>query len=86
MSELKSKGRDRYSRTIADVVLPDGKNLNREIVKVGFAWWLRRYAPNDKELERLEYEAKNAKRGLWADNDQIPPWEFRRIVTVKSGV
>src|SRR2546428_6183225 len=30
------KGKDRYGRTIGDVILPDGRNLNREIVKAGF--------------------------------------------------
>jgi hypothetical protein len=29
---------DRYKRQIAEVILPDGRNLNREIVKAGFAW------------------------------------------------
>jgi micrococcal nuclease len=59
--------------------LPDGRNLNQEIVRAGFAWWCRQYARHDKELERLEAEAKGAKRGLWADKDPMPPWEFRRL-------
>ena len=42
-------------------------NLNHEIVRAGFAWWYRQYARHDKELERLESEAKGAKRGLWVD-------------------
>jgi endonuclease YncB( thermonuclease family) len=54
-------------------------NLNREIVQAGFAWWYRQYARHDKELERLEGEAKAAKRGLWVDKDPMPPWEFRRL-------
>ena len=60
------------------MILPDGRNLNREIVKSGFAWWFRRYAPNDKELRRLEAEARDARRGLWVDPEPIPPWEFRK--------
>jgi micrococcal nuclease len=64
---VETRGQDRYGRTIAEVFLPDGRNLNQEIVKAGFAWWFRRYAPNDKELERLETEASDAKRGLWVD-------------------
>ena len=47
-------GKDRYGRTIADVALPDGRNLNHELVRAGLAWWFRRYPPNDTLLERLE--------------------------------
>lgn len=44
------KGKDRYGRTIADVLLPDGRILNHEVVKAGFAWWYRKYAPRDEVL------------------------------------
>jgi micrococcal nuclease len=59
------KDYDRYGRTVADLILPDGRNLNREIVKAGFAWWYRKYAPRDREIEALESDARAAKRGLW---------------------
>ena len=59
--------------------LPDGRNLNREIVKAGFAWWFRKYAPKDKELEALESEARAAKCGLWADPHPVPPWDYRAL-------
>ena len=60
------------------MVLPDGRNLNRELVNAGLAWWYRQYARNDRELERMEAEARKAKRGLWADLNPVPPWEWRR--------
>jgi endonuclease YncB( thermonuclease family) len=41
-------------------------------------WWYRKYAPLDEELQRLEVEAREAKRGLWSDAHQIPPWEWRK--------
>src|SRR5262245_6273988 len=72
------KGQDRYQRTIAEVILPDGRILNYEIVKAGLAWWFRRYAPKDPTLEGLEFQARQARRGLWSDRDPVPPWEFRR--------
>jgi endonuclease YncB( thermonuclease family) len=68
---------DRYGRTVAEVVLPDGRSLNRELVRNGYAWWFREYAPNDRELERLEAEAREAKRGLWSQPNPIPPWDWR---------
>jgi micrococcal nuclease len=60
------------------VILPDGRNLNQEIVKAGFAWWFRKYAPNDKFLEALESAARKAKRGLWVGPNAMPPWEYRK--------
>jgi hypothetical protein len=41
---------DRYGRTVAEVVLPDGRSLNHELVRGGMAWWFRKYAPDDREL------------------------------------
>jgi endonuclease YncB( thermonuclease family) len=31
-------GLDKYKRTIADVILSDGMNLNQELVKQGWCW------------------------------------------------
>ncbi len=48
----------------------DGRNLNREIVKASFAWWFRKYASKDTELEMLESEARQAKViGKWLPYD-----------------
>ena len=33
-----------------EVILPDGRSLNRELVRAGLAWWYRHYAPRDREL------------------------------------
>ncbi len=59
---VKERDRDRYGRTVADVILPDGKSLNQEMVWRGMAWWYREYAPKDRELAALEAEAKAAHR------------------------
>jgi endonuclease YncB( thermonuclease family) len=37
---------DKYTRTLGEGVLPDGMNLNQELVKQGW-WWYRSYAPGD---------------------------------------
>jgi micrococcal nuclease len=42
------------------------------------AWWYRQYAPHDTTLAQLEAEARQAKRGLWADVDPVPPWAWRQ--------
>jgi endonuclease YncB( thermonuclease family) len=70
---VKPMDTDLYGRTLADVVLPDGRSLNQEMVRGGMAWWYRKYAPSDKGLSDLESEARVAKRGLWAQANPIPP-------------
>ncbi|MFP3960223.1 MAG: thermonuclease family protein, partial [Spirochaetaceae bacterium] len=70
--------RDRYGRLVGEVVLPDGESLNEALVEAGYAWWYRRYAPEDEALRRLEEEAREAERGLWAAEDPVAPWEWRR--------
>ncbi len=72
------KTKDRYGRIVGEVILPDGKNLNREIVDAGLAWWYQKYAPNDWILKALEAGARAKKRGLWMDKNPIPPWEWRK--------
>ena len=69
---------DRYGRIVAELVLKHGPVLNHEIARAGLAWWFGRYAPNDRELETLEREARNPRRGLWGDDAPVPPWEYRR--------
>jgi len=69
---------DRYGRTIADVILEDGRNLSQELVKVGLAWWYYRYSDN-RELGQLELDAKLAHVGLWKDKNPVPPWVFRKV-------
>ena len=61
---VKANGKDRYDRTLAHVILPSGKELNRELVKSGLAWWYRKYS-DDESLGKLEADAKKSKRGLW---------------------
>lgn len=70
-------GRDRYGRTLAHVLLPDGRNLNHELLKAGLAWWFRKYS-KDSYLQELENEARLAMRGLWADPEPVAPWEWRK--------
>ncbi len=76
---VQTHGHDKYTRTIGEVLLPDGMNLNQELVKQGWCWWYRKYAPGDTVLEKLEAEAREVKAGLWKDPNPIPPWVFRKL-------
>ena len=40
-------GKDKYKRILAEVILPDGMNVNQECVKDGWYWWCWKYAPTD---------------------------------------
>ncbi|MBL0058541.1 MAG: thermonuclease family protein [Elusimicrobia bacterium] len=68
---------DKYGRMVAWVRMEDDRLLNEEILLAGMGWWYRKYAPDNKTLESLEAEARSAKRGLWAEKNPLPPWEFR---------
>jgi len=81
---IRPRNKDRYGRTVAEIVLPDGRNLNHELVQAGFAWWVRKYAPHDAELARLEGEAQAAKRGLWSSLHPVAPWDWRSAKAAAS--
>jgi micrococcal nuclease len=74
---IQTHGYDKYKRTLANVILPDGMNLNQELVKDGWCWWYRKYAPGNVTLEQLDTEAREARKGLWANPHPVPPWEWR---------
>jgi endonuclease YncB( thermonuclease family) len=75
--KIETSGEDRYKRTIGVVTVGE-TNINQKLVRDGMAWWFRRYAPDDKTLEAAEKEAREAKRGLWADPSPVAPWDFRQ--------
>ena len=50
---IQTHGHDKYKRTLGDVILLDGTNVNQELVKQGWCWWYRKYAPGDTVLEGL---------------------------------
>lgn len=67
---------DRYGRIIGQVFTMDGTEANSYMVQAGAAWVYQRYN-TDKALPALQQEAKKQKRGLWADPNPVPPWEWR---------
>ncbi|OAI45792.1 hypothetical protein AYO43_07570 [Nitrospira sp. SCGC AG-212-E16] len=77
---LQTHDQDKYKRTLADVFLRDGTRVNHRLVKDGWCWWYRKYAPADTVLEGLEKEAREGRKGLWADPQSVPPWEWRRRI------
>jgi micrococcal nuclease len=75
---LQTHGQNKDGRTLGDEFLPDGTHVNHMLVKDGWCWWYRKYAPGNTVLEGLEKEAREARKGLWADPQSVPPWEWRK--------
>lgn len=67
---------DRYGRTLARAYC-DGVDVSAEQVRRGYAWAFDQYL-TDAAIKRLEDEARQARRGLWAGAAPVPPWEFRQ--------
>lgn len=67
---LRERGRDHYGRLLAFVILPDGRSLNYEMVRAGWARvYNGRFAPksdatNDK-YTLAEIGARAGKIGMW---------------------
>jgi micrococcal nuclease len=69
--------KDRYGRTVGTIILPDGRSLNEELIRNGFAWHYKEYS-KDQNLANAEVDARRYKRGLWQDPNPIAPWDFRK--------
>ncbi len=67
--------KDRYQRVIGRITFA-GLDVNLEMVRLGLAWRYDKYS-KEKALLDAQTEAKAAARGLWADKEPIPPWEWR---------
>lgn len=74
---------DVYGRVVGTIYLinPLGfsynESINEKMVKDGYAWWYKDYS---KKIwfEELEKEARLNKKGIWNDENNIPPWIFRK--------
>ena len=53
------------------------RNVELEMVLNGWAWVLDRYGPDESYFEALE-DAKRHRRGIWAFEANVHPWEFKK--------
>ncbi len=67
---------DKYGRTVA-LLKVNGISVNEEMVRRGMAWEYSHYH-SDRRYIALQNEARQAGRGLWAQHDPTPPWEWRK--------
>lgn len=74
---VKTEGKaDRNKRIIGEIILQDGTNVNKELVKNGLAWHFKKYS-NNNEYAELEITARQQQIGIWTDKEPIAPWEWR---------
>lgn len=75
---VKTEGKtDRYKRIIGEIILLDGTNVNKELVRNGLAWHYKKYS-NSTEYAELEILARHQQIGLWSETDPVSPWLWRR--------
>jgi micrococcal nuclease len=77
--------KDKYGRTLAYVYLADGTFLNAEIIKQGYGHAYTKFAFKYLEqFRQYEREAREAKRGLWADQPGKEEIKYIRELYVGS--
>ena len=78
-------GEDEQGRSRGWVLMyPDGRNqaivvtnFNALLVKEGLAWHYNVHADSEM-IRNLENQAREAKAGLWKDDDPVEPWKWRK--------
>jgi endonuclease YncB( thermonuclease family) len=74
-------GTERHDQVAAIVSIPGDRPLHESLVSGGMAWVYPQCCTREVlcgPLRRLETGAKAMKRGLWADKNPTPPWEWRK--------
>ena len=82
-AEVRPQTTDRYGRTVARVIC-DGTDSSAEQVRAGMAWVFDKYV-TDRSLYAVQDEARAERRGLWADREPVPPWEWRKAGSASAG-
>lgn len=65
-----------YSRPVVRVIA-GGKDVGLELLKMGLAWYVPEFAPDEESYLEAHEAAKADKRGLWSDPKPVNPKEFR---------
>jgi micrococcal nuclease len=67
---------ERSGRLVARVMI-DATDVSLAVLRAGYGWHSTEFS-RDPLLADAERTARQSKRGLWADQDPVPPWVFRR--------
>jgi len=77
-AKVEQIAKDRYGRSVGKVECRT-VDAGAHQVALGMAWVYDRYNKPNSPLYRLQDAATAAKRGLWADDKPVPPWEWRMV-------
>ncbi len=74
--------RDQYGRLVAQV-FADSHDVGLIQIERGLAWHYKAYereqtTEDAQGYAEAEEAARLARRGLWADREPVPPWEYRQ--------
>lgn len=71
---------DDYGRIVGLVENEDDTEVNREMIKNGWAWVYTYFCKADfcSEWKVFQKQARERKKGLWRGNNPQPPWEWRK--------
>ncbi len=79
--ELRVVDIDKYGRTVAEV-FKAGNSVNLQMIKDGAAAVYRQYLDGCSETKdqylEAETQAKQQRLGMWAQDNLVMPWDFRR--------
>ncbi|MEQ4617364.1 MAG: thermonuclease family protein [Corticimicrobacter sp.] len=80
--DLRCYETDQYGRDVCDLLEDNAgrQTYNARMVEAGWAWANmqgRGRHLRDDSLRTVERQAQQARRGLWADADPVPPWQWR---------
>jgi endonuclease YncB( thermonuclease family) len=53
----------------------ENKCLNEELLKAGYAWY-NINVPIDEQWVQLEQQARYERKGLWSEDNPVPPWQY----------
>ena len=73
---VKYESTDKYGRILGTIYY-QGKDINLQQVKDGYAWVYRHYSKKQDYIKEEE-KARQERKGLWADKNPINPYDFRR--------
>lgn len=81
--QVKVVGKDKYGRSLAEVVLPNKQSLNNQLLKEGLAWvYMNR--SKDPLKHAAQQQAQSLRRGLWSDKEPKPPWQWRKDLRAQA--
>jgi endonuclease YncB( thermonuclease family) len=74
--------KDIYGRLIGKVTLYK-KDICLEMIAQGMAWHFVKYEQNQSDEDRQLYQqtekrVREQRKGLWADPNPVPPWDYRK--------